>query len=546
MTQKSLLRDQFVIDRLPPREAWPQLTELRTDGKAYPETLNCAQELLDRAVEDGDGERPAVFFEGECWTYRRVMEESNRLANFLVGEGEAVPGNRVLIRGPNHPWYIVGWLACSKAGLIAVSTMPVLRAREVSQILEVAEPDLAICHSAVAGELLEGISRVARKPRHVFYFGGPGPAGERPLEDRVASMSSAFSNATTAATDPAIIAFTSGTTGKPKGSVHFHRDLLAVCDTYAKHVLRAHKDDVFCGTPSLAFTYGLGGLLLFPFRARACVALQARNDDLLPTMQAAGATTLFTSPAMYRVLADVIGRYRIPGLRRCVSAGEALPQAVYAHWRERTGLAIIDGIGATEMLHIFISSTDAQIRPGATGVVVPGYEARVVDETGKPVRAGEVGRLAVRGPTGCRYLNDPESQARYVQGGWNITGDAYRLDADGYFHYYSRLDDIIITDGNNVAPAEIEGVLLRHPAVKECVVVAVPDLRRGTQSIKAFIVLHDGAATLELQRNIQAFLKRDLSSFKLPREIEFIAALPRTSTGKVQRFQLRELGSASA
>jgi 2-aminobenzoate-CoA ligase len=297
---------------------------------------------------------------------------------------------------------------------------------------------------------------------------------------------------------------------------------------------------VFCGTPSLAFTYGLGGLLLFPFRARACVALQERSDDILRTAETSGATILFTSPAMYRVLADLVPRYRLSALRRCISAGETLPPFVYQLWLEKTGLQIMDGIGSTEMLHIFISCADGNIQPGSTGVVVPGYEAQVIDDHGQPVPPGTIGRLAVRGPTGCRYLNNPDSQSRYVQRGWNVTGDAYVLDQQGHFHYYARLDDMIITEGHNVSPIEVEGALLRHPAVKECAVVGLPDVRRGTSFVKAFIVPKDGSLPGdELPGQLRAHLKAELAPFKCPREIEVIAALPRTSTGKVQRFQLR-------
>ena len=360
-------------------------------------------------------------------------------------------------------------------------------------------------------------------------------------------MPIAFANADTAGGDPAIIAFTSGTTGGPKGTVHFHRDLLIVCDTYARHVVEASPDDVFCGTPSLAFTYGLGGLLLFPMRVRACAALQERPDDVLRTVEQARGTILFTAPAMYRVLADLAERHDISTLRRCISAGETLPRFVYERWLSRTGLAILDGIGSTEMLHIFISSTAVGVRPGATGVVVPGYEARIVDEQGLPVPPGTLGRLVVRGPTGARYLDDTDSQRRYVQAGWNVTGDTYWMDADGFFHYHARIDDLIIAEGHNVSPAEVEGALLTHAAVRECAVVGVPDARRGTQVVKAFIVLRDpGLQSQALTDDIQGHLRRVLAGMKCPRHLEFIPALPRTSTGKVQRYQLRRPRRESA
>jgi len=535
MAQTALV-DRFVLDRLPPPELLPEflfeLPELQ-----YPERLNCAGPLLDRWVATGGGERVALRAPGLTWTYRDLWVHANRVARVLTEDFALQPGNRVLLRAPNHPMLAACWFGVVKAGGVVVTTMPLLRQKELTDILTKAEISHVVCDVRLREEL---DAAVARCPwvREVVYFGDDAPGS---LEARMARKTQDFQNVDTACDDPVLIAFTSGTTGKPKGCVHFHRDVLAICDTFARHVVRATPDDVFIGSPPLAFTYGLGGLLVFPLRIGASSVLleRAGPDELLEGIERYGATVCFTAPTAYRAMAPKTGGRRPGQLRKCVSAGEVLPASTRLQWREATGIEIIDGIGSTEMLHIFISHTEEEAKPGATGKPVPGYRACVLDDEGRPLPAGTVGRLAVKGPTGCRYLDDPR-QRDYVQGGWNVTGDAYLVDEDGYFVYQARTDDLIISAGYNIAPAEVEEALLTHPAVAECGVVGVPDPERG-QVVRAYVVLRPGFARgPEMVRELQEHVKARLAPYKYPRQVEFCGELPRTETGKLQRFRLRE------
>jgi 2-aminobenzoate-CoA ligase len=531
--------DTFARDHLPPRELWPVLDLAAVPGPAYPPQLNGATELLDRMADAG-GDRTALVFPGGRWTYRELCAQANRIANVLVADLGLVSGNRVLLRGPNSPAMVAAWFAVLKAGGICVCTMPLLRRRELAEILERARVGIALTDARVADELVLAAARLAAPPALVRFGAGAEPGS---LEARAAAASPDFENVRTAADDIAIIAFTSGTTGRAKGTMHFHRDLLAVCDTFSRHVLRPAPDDLFCGSPPLAFTFGLGGLVLFPMRIGAAALLleQAPPPQLFEAIHTFDPTIVFTAPTAYRAMLDGARERGTGALRKCVSAGEALPLATFEAWREATGLRIIDGIGATEMLHIFISAAGDEIRPGATGRAVPGYTARVLDADGGTAPVGAIGRLAVRGPTGCRYLDDVERQRAYVQDGWNVTGDAYVMDADGYFWYQARTDDMIVSSGYNIAGPEIENVLLEHPAVKECGVVGVPDAERG-QVVKAVVVLRDGVpAGPETVKALQDHVKAELAPYKYPRVVAFADALPRTETGKLQRFRLREM-----
>jgi len=416
--------------------------------------------------------------------------------------------------------------------------MPLLRARELSYVLEKAEVGLALCDSRVAAEL-EHAAASAPSLKRTVMFNGEG--GDDRLEPLMAKRPTRFANVDTAGEDVAIIAFTSGTTGRAKGTMHFHRDLLAICDTFPTHVLRATPDDIFCGSPPLAFTFGLGGILLFPMRIGASTVLleQATPPHLIKGIQDFGATVCFSAPTAYRAMTALVKDHDISSLKKCVSAGEHLPEATFRKWRDATGISIIDGIGSTEILHIFISSSGADIRPGSTGRAVPGYQARIVDGEGREVPRGTVGNLAVRGPTGCRYLDDVDRQGVYVQNGWNLPGDAYTMDEDGYFWYQARTDDLIVSSGYKIAGPEVENVLLDHPAVAECGVVAAPDEDRGS-IVKAFIVLRPGFAGGDATvQELQEFVKKQIAPYKYPRAIEFVTALPRTETGKLQRFRLR-------
>ncbi|WP_415949072.1 AMP-binding protein [Streptomyces sp. KLOTTS4A1] len=524
--------DTFARDHLPPADQWPDLT-FDLPELHYPDRLNCGAELLDTTIERFGAARPVFRTDsGEVWTYGQLQGYVDRIAHVLTAELGVVPGNRVLLRGPTSPWLAACWLAVMKAGGVAVTVLAQHRAQELATMCEIARVTHALCDSRFLADLKDvpGL--------RVTPFGG---SGEDDLLRLAEGHPDAFAPVATAADDVALIAFTSGTTGRPKGCIHFHRDVLAIADTFSKHVLKPEPEDVFAGSPPLGFTFGLGGLVIFPMRAGASSLLleQAGPKQLLPAIAGHGVSVLFTAPTAYRALLEEIGKGAdVSTLRRCVSAGENLPQATWQSWHERTGLKIINGIGATELLHIFISAADDAIRPGMTGTPVPGWSARVVDGEGKPVADGEPGLLAVRGPVGCRYLSDPR-QREYVQGGWNITGDTYVREPDGYFRYVARADDMIISAGYNIAGPEVEDALLRHPDVLEAAVVGQPDELRG-QVVAAYVVLRDGVPGDETTAQVlRDFVKGELAPYKCPRLIEFPEALPRTPTGKLQRFRLR-------
>jgi 2-aminobenzoate-CoA ligase len=530
--------DTFCRDHLPPGDTWPEmifeLPEVR-----YADRLNCATELLTAVIADRGPERPCLLTPGgESWSYGELERTANRIATVLTRDLGVVPGNRVLLRGPNNPWLAACWFAVLKAGAVVVTTMPLLRPAELTAVAEIARVDLALCDVRFVGDLTA--ARLGEAP--IVTYGGP-DGGD--LAARVTGAADEFTSVDTSADDVALLAFTSGTTGRPKATMHFHRDVLAIADTFSAHLVRPRSDDVFIGTPPLAFTFGLGGLLIFPMRVGAATLLveKATPDELADLIERHAATVCFTAPTAYRAMLRAGRPERLRSLRRAVSAGEHLPAATWHDFLAATGLRLIDGIGSTEMLHVFISAADDDIRPGATGKEVPGYRAAILDDDGKPVPPGTPGRLAVKGPTGCRYLADPR-QAEYVQNGWNFTGDTYLRDEDGYFHYLARRDDMIVSSGYNIAGPEVEEALTSHPAVNECCVVAAPDPQRG-QLVKAYVVLRDGvAATPELVTELQEFTKRQIAPYKYPRVVEFIASLPRTSTGKVQRYVLRQRATA--
>jgi 2-aminobenzoate-CoA ligase len=534
--------DTFVRDHLPPLADQPDflftLPELQ-----YPGRLNAATAFVDRWIAEGHGDRPCLISPAGTLTYREVGARVDRIARVLVERLGLVPGGRVLLRAPNMPMLAAAHLAVWKAGGVVVATMPLLRAKELSLLIGQARITLALCDDRLLAEL-EQARAIAPQLERIVSFGE--------LEDLMAEVSDApFPPCDTAAGDPCVIGFTSGTTGKPKGTIHVHRDLLATCDTYGRHVLRAGPDDRFIGSPPLAFTFGLGGLLLFPLHAGAATVLleKAPPDELLPAIARYRATICFTAPTAYRAMLPKIvaktGDHDISSLRKGVSAGETLPKATWEAWYEATGIELMDGIGSTEMLHIFVGSPQGEIRPGATGRPVPGYEARVVDDQGREVPPGTIGRLTMRGPTGCRYLDD-ERQKTYVRGGWNYSGDTYLMDEDGYFWYQARSDDMIVSSGYNIAGPEVEEALLTHPSVAECGVVGAPDPERG-QIVKAYVVLRPGhVGDPGMVRTLQSFVKAEIAPYKYPRAVAFVDALPRTQTGKLQRYRLREMARAES
>lgn len=523
---KSAHIDSFVRDRLPSPEAQPEflfdLPELR-----YPERLNAAAELIDK----GKPGALAVINDAGSWTYGQMRDLSDRIARLLVEEEGLVPGNRVFLRGPNNAMLFACWLGVLKAGGVVVATMPILRPGEVATILERAQVSHAIVDARCLEDYIEGAAQAGTVTSLLTYDGDKG-SGD--LEVRLGAVKSGFAPVDTHRDDVALIAFTSGTTGRPKGCVHYHRDVLASADSFARHVLKPAAGTRWACSAPLAFTFGLGMILIFPWRfgGAAVTIEQPGPKPLLEAIQKHGATNLATAPTAYKVMLGMLQDYDISSLRTCVSAGEHLPAATWHAWHEATGLGIIDGIGATEMMHIFISASGEDVRPGATGKAVPGYVAAVLDDEGQPMRSG-TGRLAVKGPTGCRYFDD-DRQADYVQNGWNVTGDTYRADEGGYFWYVARSDDMIISAGYNIAAPEVENALYSHPAVQECAVVGVACGERG-QKVKAFVV----TASPVTERDLQDHVKRTIAPYKYPREIEFVEALPKTATGKLQRYALR-------
>jgi len=529
--------DRFVHERLPPPEQWPSLRYDRPELQ-FPAQLNLVEALLDQAPAKGLGDRPLLRSSRITFTYAQTLERVNRIAQLLTEDLGLVPGNRVLLRGGNSIGMALAWLAVVKAGLIAVATMPLLRARELGDIIDKAQPVVAICDATLLGEL-EQAQQDHPALRTILKFNAPDDPGD--LGALCAPKSGVFPPCPTAADDIALMAFTSGTTGKPKAAVHTHRDVLAACEAWPRHILRATAEDIVMGSPPLAFTFGLGGMLIFPMWAGAsvyCPDIAYTPEAMVRLIGEVGATICYTAPTFYRQMAPFAKALGIPSLRICVSAGEALPDATRTLWREATGIELIDGIGATEMFHIFISAAGADVRHGAIGKVVPGYTAKVVNEAGEELPRGTVGKLAVIGPTGCKYLDD-ERQTRYVKDGWNYPGDAFRQDEDGYFFYQARDDDMIITAGYNVGGPEVEDALLRHPAVAECAVIGLPDTERG-MVVKAFCVLKPGfTGDAALVKTLQEHVKATIAPFKYPRQIEFRDSLPRTETGKLQRFKLR-------
>ncbi len=528
--------DTFTRDRLPPADDWP---DLLLDGFGYPERLNAAVELTDRMVERGFGDHTALIGNGRIRTYKELADWSNRIAHALAEDYGVRPGNRVLIRSANNPAMVACWLGATKAGAVVVNTMPMLRSGELARIVDKAEISHALCDTRLMEDLV-ACSKDSRFLRTVVGFDGT--ANHDAELDRIAlSKSVRYKAVETGRDDVALLGFTSGTTGEPKATMHFHRDLMIIADGYAREVLKVTPGDIFVGSPPLAFTFGLGGLAIFPLRFGAAAALleQATPPNMIEIIQTLKATVCFTAPTAYRVMLKAMEEGAdLSSLRAAVSAGETLPAPVYEEWIAKTGKPMLDGIGATEMLHIFITNRFDDHRPGCTGRPVTGYQARIIDEAGTEKPRGEVGRLAVRGPTGCRYLAD-DSQRKYVERGWNITGDAFWQDEAGYFHFAARNDDMIVSAGYNIAGPEVEAALLKHALVLECAVIGASDDERG-QIVEAHVVLVAGQSPgPDLVRVLQDHVKTVIAPYKYPRRVVFTDALPKTQTGKIQRFRLR-------
>ncbi|TAL94040.1 MAG: 2-aminobenzoate-CoA ligase [Paraburkholderia sp.] len=538
--------DTFARDNLPPQDQWPVFL-LDNPDVTYPARFNCATELLDRSVEAGYRDRPAIWSEvdgrAQATTYGELLALVNRSAHVLVEDMGLRPGNRLLLRGPNTLQMAVAFLAALKAGLVVVPTMPLLRAKELKQIIDKAKITAALCDTRLFDELKRCADSSDEyhcpdlEQMRVFHDASAGS-----LETLAAGKPATFTACDTAGDDVCLIAFTSGTTGAPKGCMHFHRDVLAMCDLFPRHTLKPSPVDVFCGTPPLAFTFGLGGMLCFPLRAGASTVLIERltPETLLQTVERFHATIMFTAPTFYRQMAPLLPRFDTSSLRKCVSAGEALPDSTRTLWRGASGIEMIDGIGGTELIHIFVSASEGDARPNAIGRAVPGYVVQVVDDAMQPVPHGTTGKLAVRGPTGCRYLADTR-QLNFVRDGWNLPGDSVYQDEDGYIFYQARADDMIVSAGYNISGPEVESALMQHEAVAECGVVGAPDETRG-QIVKAFVVLRPNYTPSDkLVAQLQDFVKNTIAPYKYPRVITFVDALPRTETGKLKRFALRAM-----
>ncbi|WP_309677868.1 AMP-binding protein [Polaromonas sp.] len=530
--------DRFVHDRLPAPALMPELLYPLPEMR-IPDQANLVDTLFTQALQGGHGDRTMLRSDRMTLSYADALDRVNRIAQVLIEDFKLVPGNRVLLRGGNSIGMALAWLGVVQAGLVAVATMPLLRAKELVEIIDKAQPALALCDATLLEEL-QAAKAQTRSLGAIVPFNLMNEPGS--LAVLAAQKDGNFKPCPVSADDMAMMAFTSGTTGKPKAAVHTHRDVLAACEAWPRHVLKASADDIVMGSPPLAFTFGLGGMLVFPMWAGASVyypSIAYTPEAMVKLIRQVGATICYTAPTFYRQMAAFARQHGVPSLRLCVSAGESLPDATRQLWKEATGLEMLDGIGATEMFHIFISSAGSDIRRGAIGKVVPGYTAKVVDDDGVEVPRGSIGKLAVKGPTGCKYLDDAR-QGHYVKGGWNYPGDAFMQDADGYFFYQARDDDMIITAGYNVAGPEVEDALLKHPAVAECGVVGLPDAERG-MVVKAFVVLKpDQTGNSDMVKALQDHVKATLAPFKYPRQIEFLAKLPRTETGKLQRFKLRQ------
>ena len=533
--------DTFAADNLPPKDQWPEFDfDSLPVLQAYPDRMNAGVELLDRMCETGFGDNAVLHYEDTTWTYNDLRDIADRIASVLVEDHGLVPGNRVLLRSANNPMLVACWCAVLKAGGICVTTMQLLRARELVYIVEKAEIRHALCDISLAEEMEETCQR---KPEitNTLYFTATGN-GDITLDTAMASKTAGFENCDTAADDTALIAFTSGTTGSPKATMHFHRDVMAMTDCFPRSFQMAEPHDIITGTPPLAFTFGLGGLTCFPMRFGASTRFfpgPLGPEDMMAAIEKYKITGLYTAPTMYRQLADLADKYDISSLEKCVSAGETLPKATWEAFYNATGIRIVDGLGSTEMIHIFVAASREEMRPGFTGKAIPGYRAKIVDEDGNDLPPNTPGLLAVQGPTGCRYLAD-DRQSVYVKNGWNYPGDVYEMDDEGYFKYVARADDMIISAGYNISGPEVENALLDHEAVAECAVIGKPDEKR-TNIVKAFVVLRDGfAADEDTVKTLQDYVKNEIAPYKYPREIEFVGELPKTETGKLQRFRLRD------
>ena len=540
MEEPTAHTDTFIRDNLPPKALWPEMDySVLPELAAYPPRMNAAAEILDRQVAAGFADKPVIYWGDEVWTYADLLARANRIAHVLIDELGLQPGNRVILRSGNHPMLIASFFAVLKAGGVAIATMPVLRERELVYMIGKAKVRFAISDNKLSQDI-ELAKDSSGDLERILYFGDAAADG---LEALMADKSAIFDNVDTAADDPAIIGFTSGSTGTPKGTIHFHRDLLAAAHCFIGHVVKIQPGDIVCGSPQIAFLYGLCAYMAdtMLYGGASVIIERATPEILLQTIERTRATVCFSTPSGYKLMLETARDYDLSSLRVCIAGGEPLAPALFREWEEITGVKLINGFGISELLHIFISASGDDIRPGAIGKGIPGFRVRVVDDDFNDVAPGEIGQIVIKGPNGCRYLDDIERQRKYIRDGWNCSGDLARVDEDGYIYYEARTDDMILTGGYNVSGLEVEAVLLEHPRVRECAVVGVPDPDRG-QIVKAFVELNDTSEGNDTTvAEMQDFVKSRISAFKYPRAIEFVDELPRTATGKIQRGALRIL-----
>ena len=511
---------------------------------------NLVDHFVDRHIREGRGNRTAIIAGDLQLTYSEVGEQVNRAGNGLLNLG-LQEEQRVLLVLPDIPEFAAAYLGTMKIGAVAVPTSTALRATDYSYVLEESRARVAFVHSTLLGEFGTALSG-QRHCKFVVVCGEPVEGylhWDRFLKDASPTLEPALTNRDAAA----FWLWTSGSTGRPKAAVHLHHDWIYCCEYYARGVLDIGPDDVNFSSSKLFHAYGLGNGLMFPFHAGATTVLypgkpQARA--ILETAQVNRPTLFFSVPTLYAAMLQEAERnsaYTLDSVRLAVSAAEPLPAEIFRRWKERFGVEILDGIGSTEVLHIYLSARAGRVRPGSTGQAVSGYELALVDHAGQPVPPGAIGDLLVAGPsTAPFYWNRKVLTQDRMRGRWFFTGDKYTVDEDGYYWYAGRSDDMFRVSGQWLSPIEVESTLIEHSSVLEVAVIAFEE-QTGLHTPKAYVVLREGySGTAELVRELQDFVKQRITPYKYPRRIEFLAELPKTAAGKLLRYRLREMSRGAS